>query len=76
MANWLRRMFLAWIDRHDPAAVMQARPTPLGWYDFDAAIRGKRNAARRKAQKFKADVGTPARRRSDRATEPAIRRVK
>lgn len=54
--NWLRRLYIRILDRHDPAAVMQTLPTPTERYDYlkarRAALKAKtRTATGRKYQR-------------------------
>lgn len=57
MITWLLNL---WRNRHDPAAVMQVRPEPVGAYSFLVAVSGKRRAEQRSVARRKLEAGTRA----------------
>ena len=64
MIGWLRRLWLARMDRHDPAAVMQTPKAPNGAYDYAKARAGylkaqKQSETGRKYAPAKAKTSKP-----------------
>jgi len=70
--TWLLR---AWRNRHDPTAIMQTRPQPVGSHSFDLAVAAKRRADQRSVAKRKLEAGAKPKRLSNVVPLQAQRRA-